>query len=132
MAHSWNSAIEQAKNDGLRAFVRIFCKIAVLFFIDISLGFIMMNYANNVDPNKWRVAAQFEKSFLGMYYAVSVTVVIDFDRRRHLHLDEQEQHRELVSTGLQGSNWSVSFHVGCIPNSVCEAIVEVSWEAFLQ
>ena len=95
-ADLWNSATEGAKNDGLRAYIRIFCKISVLFFVDFSLGFIMKNYANDMNPNQWTVAAQFESSFAGLVYSVSVATVIDFDRRRHLHLEGQDYHRALT------------------------------------
>jgi len=123
-ANFWNSQVESRKNEGLRAYVRIFCKIAILFFIDISLGFIMMNYADNIDPSKWAVAAQFEASALGLLYSVAVTTVIDFDRRRHLHLEGQDYHRALSESGLEKADWDVSFSVGCVPGSFCEKFVE--------
>ncbi len=96
-ANLWNSNIEAAKNNGLRAYVRMYCNIAVLFFIDLKLGLVMMNYADNADPNKWRVAAQFESSALGLLFSVSVSTVIDFDRRRHLHLEGQDYHRAVAN-----------------------------------
>ena len=96
-ARLWNSEIEGAKNNGLRAYVRIFCKFSVLSFIDVSLGLIMMNYADDNDPSKWKVAARFESSAFGLLFSVSVTAVIDFDRRRHLHLEGQDYHRALAN-----------------------------------
>ena len=56
----------------------------------------MKNYADDMNPNQWTVAAQFESSFAGLVYSVSVATVIDFDRRRHLHLEGQDYHRALT------------------------------------
>ena len=86
----------------------------------------MMNYANDIDPNKWRAAAQFEVTLLGLQYSVSVSTVIDFDRRRHLHLEGHDYHRALASSGLEGADYDVHFDVGCAPGSFCESFVKVS------
>lgn len=85
----------------------------------------MMNYADDNDPYKWIVAAQFETSLLGLIKSVSGSTTIDFDKRRHHHLEGQDYHRALASTGLDGTDCDVGFDVGCAPDSFCKAFVQV-------
>ena len=89
-----------------------------------ALRLIMENFADGVTATKWAIAGQFEIEALGLLYSVAVSTEIDFDRRRHRHLEEEEYHRALASSGLEGSDWDVGFSVSCVPDSFCEAFVE--------
>lgn len=92
-------------------------------FLNICcLRFIMENFADGVTATKWAIAGQFEIEALGLLYSVAVSTKIDFDRRRHRHLEEEEYHRALASSGLEGSDWDVGFSLSCV--GICKAIAE--------
>jgi hypothetical protein len=123
-AEQFNEVINENAADGLGVFVRVFCQIAVLFFLEISIGLIMENYAGGFDPNAWAVAGQFQIDLLGLRNSVSVATYLNFDTRRHRHLEASEYERALASQGLEESDWDVSLGIRCVPGSVCEVFVE--------
>ncbi|CAB9504369.1 Inherit from bactNOG: repeat protein [Seminavis robusta] len=111
-------------SENLAMFLRVFCKISVLFFLSISVGLIVENFADGVSPNQYGVAGQFEFDTVGFRWSVAVSTEIDFDRRRHLHLEGEDYRRALASDGLEKADWSVDVSMACAPDSLCDAIVE--------
>ena len=84
----------------------------------------MRNFADGVSPTNWDIAGQFEVKGLGLLYSVATSTTIDFDRRRYHHLEVEEYHRALSSSGLAGASWSVSFSVSCAPGSLCQVFAK--------
>jgi hypothetical protein len=85
---------------------------------------ILENYADGVDPNLYAAAAQFEFDTVGFRYSVAISTNINFDRRRHRHLEGEEHSRALSNDGLANADWSVAFSMACAPNSACAVLVE--------
>lgn len=84
----------------------------------------MENYADGVSPTKYAFAAEFELDALDFIYEVDTSAIIDFDRRRHRHLQEEDLSRALAESGLKGAGYSVDMSMLCAPNSACAAIAD--------
>ena len=82
----------------------------------------MENFADGASPSVWGLAGQFEFEAIDFIYSVEVSTVIDFDARRHRHLQGEEFSRALSASGLQNADFDVSLSMRCAPNTVCEAI----------
>lgn len=105
-------------------FVRLFCKVSVLFFVSISVGVILENYADGQNSNMYALVGQFESDTVGFRYSVAISTNIDFDRRRHLHLEGEDYRRALSNDNLKNADWSVGLSMSCAPDSACAAIGE--------
>jgi len=123
-ANAFHDVIDGMSGDALKVYLRLFCKISVLFFLEISIGLIMENYGDRVNPNIWNLSGQFALDLLGIRNSVAVTTQLDFDNRRFRHLEGEEFHRALASSGLKEADYSVSHSMSCVPDSFCEAFVE--------
>lgn len=122
-AVAFNDVTDELGLDRLAVFLKLYCDIGLLFFIDIEIGLILENFVDN-DPNKWFVAGDFKIELLGLLYSVSARTNIDFDSRRRRHLESSEYERALVQDGLQEADWTVGYSVSCAPGSACKAIAE--------
>lgn len=110
--------------DRLGVFVRLYCKIAVLFFVEIQIGLILENFGDGVNPNVWALAGQFQIDLLDLRYSVALSTNINFDRRRHRHLEGGEYGRALATDGLENADYDVGVSFSCVPDSFCEAFVQ--------
>lgn len=149
----YNAIADNVNGEYKAIFLRLFCEIVVLFFATIKIGcvlfafillppaikicaqfanlllsfnrrLILENFADGVNPSLFNVAGQFEVEALGFLYSATVTATIDFDRRRHLHLEGEDFRRALAKDGLEEASWSVDTSMECSPGSACQAIAE--------
>lgn len=81
----------------------------------------MENYADGVSPTVYAFAAQFEIELIGFTYKVGTSTKIDFDLRRHRHLEGEALGRALAADGLEEADFDVVMEMLC---STCEAIEE--------
>ncbi len=77
-----------------------------------------------MSPTKFAINGMFEFETIGFLYIASVATEVDFDRRRHRHLNGDDYHRALSESGLKNADWSVVFSARCPPDSGCAKLVE--------
>jgi len=123
-ADNFNALTDNNQSNRLGVFIRLFCKISLLFFFQISIGLIAENFGDGIDPNNWAIAGQFQIDIIGLRYSVAVSTKLNFNLRRHRHLDGEEYERALAASSLEKTDWDVGMSLRCVPDSFCEAFVQ--------
>lgn len=121
---AFNDQTDNNKAQRLSVFVRLFSSIDILLFAQLSLGIIAENYGDNMNPNVWNFAVQFETTVLDLLYSVVVDWQSNFDSRRFRHLEGEEFHRALASESIAEADVNTKMSIGCGDAGFCKAFVE--------